>query len=121
MIMETLQATGAISAADPSHVYLSAPLIGLILANIAQISLGLVGFFSKKRRARHVHPATDIVGLDCGALARTAARVEDLDPRVRILEAAYTTLLKSGEDGRRENREDHQLIFSLLRKGPGPE
>lgn len=121
MILETLQAVGGIPAADPSHVYLSAPLIGLIVANVAQISLGAVSFFTKKKRARHIHSAAEIVGLDCAAIARNAARVEDLDPRVRILEAAYSALLKANEDGRRENREDHQLIFKLLRGGPDPE
>lgn len=123
MIMETLQAAGSIPVSDPSHVYLSAPLIGLIIANVAQISLGVVGYFSKRKRAaialKHTHPAADIVGLDCAAIAKSTGRIEDLDPRVRILEAHYTALLKANEEGRKENREDHQLIFKLLRKGGG--
>jgi hypothetical protein len=124
MLPETLQAAaGSIPISDPSHVYLSAPLIGLIIANVAQISLGVVGYFSRKKRVaaslKHTHAATEILGLDCSGIAKSIAKVEDLDPRVRILEANYMTLLKSNEDGRKENREDHQLIFKLLREREG--
>jgi hypothetical protein len=119
MILETIQATGSLPISDPSHVYLSAPLIGLIIANVAQISLGAISFFTKKKRARHTHAAAEIVGLDCSAISKSTARIEDLDPRVRILETHYATLLKANEEGRKENREDHQLIFKLLRKGGG--
>jgi hypothetical protein len=121
MLLEAMQAAqqaAVVAEKSGISIFLSAGTVGLILTNSGL----LVKAFLDRKAVKKVHDEETATN-PCDEHGR---RIDELEKQARIvhpeqmrkiatLEANYLTTAKTIDDMRKENREDHQMIFEAIR------
>jgi hypothetical protein len=96
-------------------IFLDAGVIGLIITNSALLIKALIDrrAVKKEKDAEPVLPCDDHIAR---IIKLEASIVPDKEKRIATLEANYVSTTKLLDDMRRENREDHQQIFTAIER-----